>query len=1296
MEIKPRTPSPAYREDQLPPNAAAPGTGLHRLGSALWKLLVLLVVLLAIYVSAGRYLMANIGALRPALLAQLNERLPFGIEVQRVEGAWEAFSPRFRFTELLITQPGSDAAPVRVGRGELTLDIPGSVVAGSLQLSELSLSGLALRARLTAEGGIEVEGFETRNPGALQAWLTDFLPRVRRLSLLDNALTLVDANAERELVLDLSLTRDGNQRIVSARVSGDTLSLQAQASGLGNPLRPLSWTGDVYLDLASDDLADLSSLWSSLDWPFTLSGSARAEFWLTRAGGDSRATMRMDGTAVRVEEQSGAWSLPLDALAFEAALSQQRNHWTLLAEDFHAERGDRALDLDRVQFDWWGRSLRIRGSALGLDSLPTLLAAAPGIPSGLRDALPELAPRGRLQRVELRLDDLSAPAVSWSLRGMLDAVAVGSWRGVPGIEGVSGYFTLAPGKGALQLDARDFAMHFPKIYRQPLRYESLVAALQLQWDEVDLRLQSGLIRARGEEGEVHALLAVDLPFSDRVTGPEMELLAGLKGARAQDRKKYIPYTLPDPLLAWLERSIVSGDVGQAGFIWRGSLRRGNNPHRSLQLFVDARAAELRFDPAWPAVTGLDALVRVDDGRTWATASSARIYDTRLDGLRVRVLPRPGAAQLSIQSELAGNASDGQRLLVESPLATLTDDVFRDWVLSGPVAGTLALELQLGAAPPPPAVTLDLGLDGVSATVPPLDLPLEKLRGRLRYRSDLGFSGSALRGELWGRDIAAEALDASGNEIAVSLSAELATGRLADWLQQPLLGFVSGNTSVQGALRLAPGEVGRLTLEGSLEGVTFDAPQPFAKTARRPLPLSLAMTLQAQPTLTLSFGERLSAQLEFTEGGLHRLVAVLGGGEAGMCDARYCLFGAVSTLDLAAWQAFGQRYLGPADEAGTSPGAAQGYRVHSLAVGELSYGERRLGQARVDVWGRGAQWQGSVESSALQGALTREDGQLRLLLEYLDVSQFDGGERPAVRELSALLPSLRVDVLDLRSGERSLGFLGFELDSAQTDGGLYIADITGELWGVDLAAGQPGLLVWRPLPGPAAEGEEREETALELDLAFADLGESLLQMGYARSLESSTGSGALSLRWPGSPADYAAPASRGTVRLDLREGRFLEARPGALAVVRILNLAEILRGLSLNQVFESGIPFDQATADLRFEGGVLAVRELNIDGAASAFSFHGESNLNDGEVDGELIVTLPVANNLPWVAALAGGPAVAAGVFVVSKVFEKQVNRMSSAVYQVSGPVDDPEVRFRRLFDDQPSTTPTATLPPEVP
>ena len=64
----------------------------------------------------------------------------------------------------------------------------------------------------------------------------------------------------------------------------------------------------------------------------------------------------------------------------------------------------------------------------------------------------------------------------------------------------------------------------------------------------------------------------------------------------------------------------------------------------------------------------------------------------------------------------------------------------------------------------------------------------------------------------------------------------------------------------------------------------------------------------------------------------------------------------------------------------------------------------------------------------------------------------------------------------------------------------------------------------------------------------------------------------------------------------------------------------------------------------------------------------------------MVVTLPLVENIPWVAALAGGLPVAAATYLASKVFEAQVNQLSSGVYAVSGDLDNPEVVFERVFD----------------
>jgi hypothetical protein len=136
----------AHSEESLPLR------GLHALAPWAWRLLVAMVVLLAVYVAAGRYLMSEVAALREPLLAALNQRLPFTVSAAQISGGWSAFSPELYFRELRVTQGDETLPPVLIRRGALCLDIPASIASGTLQLSRLEVDGLSLDARL-ARGG---------------------------------------------------------------------------------------------------------------------------------------------------------------------------------------------------------------------------------------------------------------------------------------------------------------------------------------------------------------------------------------------------------------------------------------------------------------------------------------------------------------------------------------------------------------------------------------------------------------------------------------------------------------------------------------------------------------------------------------------------------------------------------------------------------------------------------------------------------------------------------------------------------------------------------------------------------------------------------------------------------------------------------------------------------------------------------------------------------------------------------------------------------------------------------------
>jgi uncharacterized protein YhdP len=175
-----------------------------------------------------------------------------------------------------------------------------------------------------------------------------------------------------------------------------------------------------------------------------------------------------------------------------------------------------------------------------------------------------------------------------------------------------------------------------------------------------------------------------------------------------------------------------------------------------------------------------------------------------------------------------------------------------------------------------------------------------------------------------------------------------------------------------------------------------------------------------------------------------------------------------------------------------------------------------------------------------------------------------------------------------------------------------------------------------------------------------------------------------LRWPAAPQNFSLLEAQGDIQVNIGSGSFLEApsgAAGALRVVSILNLADIVRRLSLSHMFESGIPFDSVEGEVYLHQGTIEVTRMDVKGGSS-FQFSGVSDVEAKSLNGELVATLPVAKNLPWIAALAAASLpVAAGVFIVSKVFDKQMNRLSSAIYSIGGSWNDPQVSFDRIFDN---------------
>ena len=1219
--------TPAETDDSLPASdQREPGhpprhSAFHYLARVLWRLLIAALLLLAGYVLVLRLFLGGIAVWKEDLLAAVNARLPFTLQASAIEGSLQGFSPQIVLRDLAIHFDAPGQAPVMLTSGQVRLNPLNSLLTLMPQISDLSLEGLNLEVARADDGVLRLVGFEA-GVGRLRDWLTGFLSRVDVLHIDQSRLRLRDAEGDLLSIAggQLDLRRSGSSRMLDARLFVPGNDLRMHATGVGDPFTGASWRGDVYLQLEGDSVERLLA-WAPMDaLPIAVSGGGSVEAWLSLAGGRSDIALRARTEKLVIAESGGGWALPLQTLSMNASLSQITGGWRLQASDLTVAHNGQRWDMPRARFQLRGDSLSARIAGMRLDGIETLLAAAPAMPERLASALAELRPRGLLSAADLTLDDIRAPGNGWSLSARIDDTAVDSWRGAPGLDGLDALVQLRPGGGRILLDGHETALSFPAFYRQPLSYAELYGELALTWNDDAVSVSSSLITARGAEGTAKAVFSLDFPRREDVVGPAMNLLVGLRDSEARHRAKYLPFTLPDGVSRWLQDSLQGGRVEQGGFVWRGSLRRRNFEHMTVQLFFQLQDTDIRFDPRWPTLRKFSGPVLIDDRHVSIWADDGSIGGLPLQHLSAEMAgTAPGVSELAVAVRAAGDAGAGLDIVRNSPLNALTAEALSDWRASGEMRADLQLELPLSNLAAGPRVDLQASLHGVDLAIRPGNLPLRDLQGTLRYETGRGFAGSEIAGSLWGERLTASHPDTvdAATDTRINLEAVVTAPALLDWLGDDS-GIISGQTAVSGELRMARGRPPRLSLNSDLDGVTLNLPAPWGKAPADTRDLALQLRLGAEADIELSLDDTLSAALQLQGR------RVVGG-------------------NLALESAWLQAVYSPT----TSPQLL----VDWLDLDGLS------DAFAADADAAGAAPEGVTEAAA--------DERGSRIYRFLSGS-----------------PATEVQILDLRRQGSLGGHLAFRFES---DGSaLYARDIRGDILGLRSEGGSAGGTEMRW----SAAGDGGFATALDIDLAFDNLGAVFAGLGFAPALESRSGAAVGSLRWTGTPAAPAFDKLQGTLQVQARDGRLLQSTggaSGALKVVTLLNLAELLQGLSLSSMFESGIPFERASGDLVFNRGQLRIPSLTLDGSASAFRFSGTTNLE--AVDGELVVTLPVANNLPWVAALAAGLPVAAGVFVVSKVFEKQVERMSSGVYSVSGPVDSPQVRLKRIFDNRPETLP---------
>ena len=1272
---------------------------LRRFLDGLILLLISWLLLAASYVSLGRQFVPALADYQTELLEWVAQQTGRAIDLQSLEAQMQGAQPVLTLRGLRVHEAAERDSPVLLELDHVIarIDIFASLWQRKPVMDALQLEGLALSFIEDADGRWQLGGLGQSEPdsGGLDRALEHLFDQ-RRITLLDSSIR-ISPWAQPDWVFsggDLTLLNHGEQHRLDARMrlpDQQQVSLQLSATLPGRDWRRAE--AQFFAELPPNDWSG----WLPGEWleqmhiERLVAGGQLWGHWqrsrLDRLSGLLQAPvveLDLPRTGPAIEDLQLQFRLQLDddvqQLAIQhLSLQLEQQHWpeTRLQLSRDPHRGDWQVNIDHVPLGVLGQGLP---AALPHDQAAEILAT--------------LAPEGELRDVQVKGADI-ADFAQWSLQAALHEVGVQAWEAAPAMAGISGVISGTPAAGNLRVEAGDWSIHLPELFPERWHYQYLLGAASWRWDpQRGFELSVPGARVQGADGTGSAQLALHVPPPGGV--PTMDLRAALHDTRAEYHDKYLPTLAPamEPALTeWLHEAEIKGRVPLAIFAYEGSLlQAATSDERAIRLYAQLQQGQLNFQPGWPRLEDVDGTLHLHNIDLQISQARGRLLHTQLDEVSVSLGRTPEQdLSLLIDGTLQGSLQDGLQIMQQTPLAQLTADPLAGWTGSGELSGAVQLQVPLSGNREP-EVQLQLQARAAQLAIPQVQARLHELNADFSYDHRTGLSSEAIALQFLGQPVSARLdVDRHGTH-HLRMNGSHSADQLRSW---PLLAalphqLAEGSAAWNAELWLGHDQR-RLLVQSDLQGMQLNLPGELAKAGEALLPSRLQLDMAEATRWQFQLGDELRGLLHEHAGEVsgdiryRQGVAQQPAGQGIAVSARF------DRIELDAWRNWWDARVLPAgalDDMGGSQalsGLLAGVHVEAGRVRGFGLDLDNLELVARPVEGV---WELTTGHPHLAGRVrlpATDDAPIMLELQRFRLPQADqqldsqGLIEPLVAE-DALqqinpgqVPAMQVSIDQLHWGDQLVGAIAFNMQPADT--ALDISAIDLQLHG---GLQVLGSMRWEPA-----------RTRFDGTLAARDIGKVLSAWNYAPTISSRHFNAQIGLDWPGSPAWFALKRSSGSLALQAEEGSLHsgETSADALRVFGLLNFNALTRRLRLDfsDLFGKGMAYDSFSGEAVLTNGLLqTISPLEMDGPSARLQLDGSLDLASSRVDMGLLVTLPVTNNLPLAAIIAGAPQVGGVLFLVDRILGDKVARFASVRYRISGNWQQPNVDFDRAFDDKPA------------
>jgi uncharacterized protein (TIGR02099 family) len=1252
----------------------------------------LLVIGMIVIIFIGRQSIGQLDQLRPALKTLISSSTGMQVELSPISGQWPELLPVIELQAVDLLDIDGESV-FRLEHGRADLDILQSIQQQTTIWRDLSVEKLELSLVENAQGNWRLKGFVGQSDQNLAVILKPFIysQSIRLDSIVFN-LTSYSGRKVRlygdQVLIENDV--DFHRSQMSLRLQEDGLPAKFILEAYGDPVDGDDFYAKGYLNFEALNLTQSLKTFTQSFIPELANTLGHSE---VKTGGEIWLDIQ-PGLELNFQGDIELSKIPLNWIAEDipsvSKLKTQLMGWYKPGSDW-------GTSLQSLSFNWGskvitpidmiltqrlgssGQEFDVSFNSIDFSLLNDLLSQGEIIPDALRDRLLSMDPEGSLSSLSLGKNQQG-----FYIAANLDDCNMNPYKGFPGLKNINGYLEIQQSKGLFHIADNDgFEILFPRSYKEYLPIKQAKGTIYFDWQSAQkLVVISDAISTGMEAGNSQVKFSIEQPRLGDDRTPELNLLIGARDLDLSLTEKYLPFTMPQKSSDWVKKSIKSGNLTEFGLLFRSGPPKKNRLSRTMQLLFNTEFAEIKFNPLWPQLDRVDGLFLVDDGGFSGRIMSADIDQAAITNTTVRYANNQveDNKRWIIDGLLDADLSTMVNILAQSPLEKNLGPM-TDWDFSGDIQTLVHLELPIKTNQlsekqiPQYQIVSKINNGAMKITGSPISL--QNLSTEIEFSDTKGIVSDNLAANLWGQPLSAR-LFKDNNRQQLSFNTKVMPENLTKFVDIPWKEFISDAIEINALLANKssdPKEGFGLDISSNLEGVAINLPAPFAKPKNSLKELQVRLHFNPRLSrLESRLGELWVSEIFYQQGQFERGSISFDRDDISPKANQFILGANLPTIDIDEWrpvkELFSAKNKNPSSLQTEFDINLDHWKIFGTPFENISATIKPLTKNTEIVF--------NSDTAAGQVILpVNSTGvpQVNLSKLMLQKSIENSGQAIDPRNITAV--DFSVDQLFLAA--KDLGSVSFQVRPEVS--GVSFNNISGNIFGL-----KPGAFI-AEAPTDFFWGYNGEEHLSKLvgPIGLDNIGHFFDAMGMPPVVDSKSGRLDADMMWQDVPWAVNKSNLEGELKLSLSEGSFYKDSGGAgtaLKLVSLFNFANWLRRLKLDfsDVVGKNLAYNRLNGMLSFDRGTLSMEQpLKMKMPSGRMSIAGDFNMLYETADAQLVATLPVTTNLPWLAGVAGGLPAALGVYVTSKLVEKQVDRLSSISYDLEGSWDNIKVSVDKIF-----------------